>query len=124
MKTYHQRIITLGYFAEDLPKFETTEEQQAFYAALGRQVMYGMQRDEQTPATIQLVNVSIDNRGPLEIDAAFYPPMLAREEQGHYLGSVDHKVDDFLATMKARIAGHPFVIGAVSHNDGTFSFHS
>mgnify|MGYP003595394600 CR=1 FL=1 len=126
-KTFHTRIINLCYAQEDLPRFETDEETQRWYAAVGSMVLYGMY-DPQEQATLQLVNAVIGTN-PVEMDAGYFPRVPSTTETWEdgspkYRDSPSAKVENFLAAFRNLSDGRAFVMGAVLHSDGKFGFHS
>lgn len=125
---YHQRFFVLHYDEKSLPRFETDEGLQDFYAALGRMMFYGLHR-EATEDLVDIVTAGI-TQNPLEITAAYHRPLPARDkwEDGtsKYIDSNSEACDELVKklTHRAREQGRAFVMGAVKHNDGKFGFHS
>ena len=126
-KTFHTRLINLNYAQEDLPRFETDEETQRWYAAVGRMVLYGMY-DQQDRDTVQLVSATIATN-PVEMDAGYFPRVPSTTEtwedgSPRYFDSPSAKVENFLVEFRNMSDGRAFVMGAVLHSDGKFGFHS
>lgn len=125
---YHQRFFVLHYDEKSLPKFETGAEVQDFYAALGRMMFYGLQR-EATEDRVDIVTAGI-TQNPVEITAAYHRPLPARDTWGDgtpkYIDSTSWACDELVKklTHAAREQGRAFVMAAVKHNDGEFGFHS
>jgi hypothetical protein len=129
MRNYHTRVLVLNYSDEDLPQFETQEEIDAWYQAVGRMVLYGMRKDA-AEDTIQLVTAGL-SKSPTELCAAYHPTLPARAEKyedgfGRYIGSTSEVVDNFTEQLHERSQeqGRAFVMAAVLHSDGTWGFHS
>ena len=126
MKTLHTRVVVLNYFEDEVPLHSTIEEQQEWYAALGRMVAYGLynDRNKAEDATTQYVRLGFRKK-PVEIDACYHMPVpQPRHEDGspRYGGTVSnylHGLQDTLTTQKSG-----FVMGAVLHSDGKWGFHS
>lgn len=129
MKTFHKRVFVLTYFDEDLPKFETQEEVDDWYRALGRMVAYDLNRDD-TEDTIELVTAGLTTN-PLEVCAGYHarlPVTDVYDDQGNpcfYQGD-GAKLDNVLdgLAFKARGKHRAFTMAAVKHSDGKFGFHS
>ena len=126
-KTYHTRLINLCYAQEDLPRFETDEETQRWYAAVGRMVLYGMYEPQERD-TLQLVSATIATN-PVEMDAGYFPRVPTTTEtwgdgSPKYLNSPSAKVENFITEFRNLSSGRAFVMGAVLHSDGKFGFHS
>lgn len=122
---FHTRLINLTYCDQDLPKFETQEQVDAWYKALGRMVAYGMNA-EHTDDTVQLVVGGI-NKNPQEIVLSYHHPLTPlRDEEGclRYTDSADQIVNDAIKALVKKTEYRPFVIGAVLHSDGKWGFHS
>ena len=115
MKTYVERIVKIGYAVEDT-KFETDEELNAFYTALGRMVAYAMASDQ--PRDIELVTMNIDKRH--EITGAYFKQWKRGEtyDENRPMYKLDEALDEFRK-------GQPFVMGAVPRDEGVrYGFHS
>ena len=123
MKNLHKRILILTYFEDEVPLHNTDKEQQEWYAALGRMVAYGL-RNEANKAehdTMQYVSLGF-RKNPLEIDAC-YNSEVVRQAEGKFPHDLPKQCLNTLhdnLTMK----GESFVMGAVLHSDGVWSFHS
>lgn len=128
MKRLHTRVVVISYFEDEVPLHTTLEEQQEWYAALGRMVAYGLHddRNKAEDSSTQLVRLGLRNK-PMEIDACYHipvPVMQPRYADGvpKYIGIADHhlhELQDSLTTTK-----NCFVMGAVRHPDGKWGFHS
>jgi len=79
MSQYHTRIINLSYRDEDLPTFSTQEEIDAWHAAVGRMVLYGM-RKEAPEDTIQMVSMGLTSK-PAELCASYHTTLPACAEK-------------------------------------------
>ena len=113
MKNLHKRILILTYFEDEVPLHNTDKEQQEWYAALGRMVAYDL-RNERNKAehdTMQYVSLGFRNN-PLEIDACYQKPV-----SYHNMASLNSLGEELSR-------GDRFVMGAVLHSDGVWSFHS
>ena len=126
-KTFHSRIFVLHYAQEDLPHFETGESLQAWHAAVGRMVLYGMYEPQERD-TLQLVSATIGTN-PVEMDAGYFPRVTTTTEtwgdgSPKYLNSPSAKVGNFIVEFRNMSSGRAFVMGAVLHSDGEFGFHS
>jgi len=126
---YHRRIFSLTYSSDQLPKFETDAEMQDYYAAVGRMVVYGLQRDAAAEASVQLVQAGITQK-PLEVCCAYHQPLPEQAEKyedgtPRYFESMAQSVDDFIKIMREKSPYRPFVMSAVKHSDNKkFGFHS
>lgn len=129
MNLFHRRLVSLSYFTEDLPKFQTENEIQAWYAAVGRMVLFGLAQDAPDD-TVQLVQMGI-TQNPLELDAVYCRTLPAYQERyanGEYRSLDSHgsriaELERYLHEESQKL-GRPFVMGAVKHADGVFGFHS
>jgi hypothetical protein len=129
MSPYHTRIINLSYRDEDLPTFSTQEEIDAWHAAVGRMVLYGM-RKEAMEDTIQMVNMGLTTK-PAELCASYHatlPACAEKYEDGHarYIGSTAELVTNATSELhnRSQAVGRSFVMAAVLHSDGKWGFHS
>ena len=127
---YHRRIFSLTYDSAQLPMFETDAEMQDYCAAVGRMVVYGLQRDAAAEASVQLVTAGITQK-PLELCCAYSQPLLEKADTyrsgtPRYIDSTAQEVDIFMGTLRGRAdaLGRAFVMAAVKHSDGKFGFHS
>lgn len=126
MKNLHTRIIVLNYFEDDVPLHTSLEEQQEWYAALGRMVAYGLYNDRSKAedSTTQYVSLGF-RKNPVEIDACYHKQVLQpRYEDGDpkYVGTAHQALrglQDTLTTPETC-----FVMGAVLHSGGKCGFHS
>lgn len=123
MKNLHTRILILNYFEDEVPIHDTKEEQDKWYAALGRMVAYGL-RNERNRAehdTMQFVSMTFD-LNPTEIDAC-YSSEVARWADGEFTrGPAEECLDNLYENLTKK--GQQFVMGAVLHSDGEWGFHS
>lgn len=113
MKNIHTRILVLNYFEDDVPVHDTKEEQDKWYAALGRMVAYGLrnERNKAEQDTMQYVSLGF-RKNPLEIDAC-------------YESSVSYQNMPSLNSLREELSrSNRFVMGAVLHSDGEWGFHS
>ena len=128
-KHYHQRVVVLHYSDSDLPRPATPQELERWHAAVGRTVLYGLQRDA-TEDVVDLVSVCT---GPLPdgLLAQYHGavPGMPRDALGNlqYRGSHEEQID----ALHAALAANPlvngrraFVIGGILNDDGTWGFHS
>lgn len=122
---FHQRVIVLSYFTDTAPKFHSDEEADAYHAAIGRTVLYGLQR-EATEDTVQLVSIGL-LRHQEEFDAAYYRAVASNppDETGYrpYEGAPLQQLNAYIFSCQNHSPENPFVIGAVKQN-GKWGFHS
>jgi hypothetical protein len=120
MSKLHTRVIVLTYFEDDLKTHVPCEDPDKFFEALGRAVFYGHVRDCDED-TIQYTSIHFSKN---EWVGAYHPtlPAYERREDGSLktLGSNQSLLDHLHSLRK----GRPFVLGAIKHEDGTYSFHS
>lgn len=127
MSNFHRRIIDLSWFDDKLPTFETDEQAQAWYAALGRLVAYGLHSREGRDSVDVVVLGILDGQ---EMVAAYSPTLPLRGEpdaSGYapYVGSLDQQLDDTSNAIQGLIPGRRFVLGAVFHEyNQKWGFHS
>lgn len=126
-RLYHRRVIDLHYCDEDLPTFTSDAEMNAWYQALGRMVAFGMHNDKSTD-TVELITGGLTTR-PYEICLTYHPRLPAYDtwpETGEkkYLGSPDDQLHCLVKSLRDRMTGSGFTMGAVLHNDGHWGFHS
>lgn len=124
----HNRIVELRLDMRAL-RFETTEQQQAFYAALGRSLCWGLSPDvEQVDSLIVMVDKDAEITTCYSTPAA--QPDLSVTPMADYYGSPFRQVLRNLDTMRELnqdlLGSKPrIVIGAVPRNDrAEYSFHS
>ena len=113
-----ERIIKMYYQPEEL-RFETDDEANAFYYALGRMAAYGLNGDKDGLA---IVNMVIDKRK--EITCAYYPPR-KRADYGTYSeNKIFYDLDAAFTPFTNNELGHVFVMGAVPRAEtDTIKFH-
>lgn len=109
MKPLHRRVIDLTYWEDKLPTFSSNEEMHEYHRALGRMVMYGLQREAEH-STLQLVRLYLE---PDEITGAYQHPLPDE-------GTTESRTTQALEALRTDRA---FVMGAVKHGD-KFGFHS
>jgi hypothetical protein len=118
MSQYVERVVNISYNAEKI-RFETDEQMNTFYLALGYMVAYAMAGDR--PRNLELVNLSIDRN--LEITCAYFPPWQRGETYTE--NKIQYDLDNALTPLRDGRDGRPFVMGAVPRDGGkTYSFHS
>lgn len=123
--TIHRRIISLCYDDNKPLTFITNEEQQAYFAAIGRMMVYGLAREG--PASIDLVcgglqaldEITCSYSAKLDEDIV-YP-----DGYKSYNGSNGQLTDSFLQAMQEKgLDKHrAFTVGAVK-SGGKWGFHS
>lgn len=127
MSNYHTRIVVLSYAEDSVPEFADEASRNAWYAALGRQVAYGL-FSTQNPAkdhSTQLVNMTLNTYCELQICAHYYTPVLQiRYDDGcaKFTGTPDEALSNL--TDKLMSTQYPLTIGAVLHQSGEWGFHS
>ena len=126
MKNLHTRVVVLNYFEDDVPLHSTIEEQQEWYAALGRMVAYGLysDRSKAEDSTTQYVSLGF-RKNPVEIDACYHKQVLQPRYEGggpKYVGTATQDLHGLQDKLTAYKGG--FVMGAVLHSDGKWGFHS
>lgn len=124
MKNLHTRVIVLSYFEDEVPLHATHQEQEAYYAALGRMVAYGLyhDRNKAEDSTTQYVEMGF-RKNPVEIDAAYHKPV----PQQRYVDWTPKHIgtpDEAITNLNFMLACNPFVMGAPLHSDGKWGFHS
>lgn len=125
MKNLHTRVIVLSYFEDEVPLHATHQEQEAYYAALGRMVAYGLHQDRNKAedSTTQYVEMGF-RKNPVEIDACYHEPVpQPRYEDGtpKFVGTAGQDIKELREHLAS---SNCFVIGAVLHSDGKWGFHS
>jgi hypothetical protein len=143
--------VTVAYDETRLPEFATESETRAFHEALGRQLAYGLrycrssdyytgdlraaslhlQVERHTDATGHILPT---RTADVEIVGCYHAPIdssvVIENADGtttrRWCSGPQQPVDNALTTLTTAMAlrGRPFVIGAIGHEDGTFSYHS
>lgn len=118
-----ERIIKMYYQPDEL-RFETDDEANAFYYALGRMAAYGLNGDKKGLAIISMV---IDKRK--EITCAYYPPRSPTVAGAYSDNKMFYDLEAAFTPFTNSELGHVFVMGAVPRaasevNKFHYSFHS
>ncbi len=127
--TYHDLIFKISYSSDCIPQFETQEDQDKFFRALGRMVFYAMLGPDQDKDTVKIVNASL-GKDPLEILGVYFAPLPSAEmgEDGYpvYYRGPAAEIDNTLLGIidKSREVHRPFTMAAIKHRNGEFGFHS
>lgn len=128
MKPLHTRVITLTYFdGAAMPEFKSEADVKNYYAAIGRAVVYGLASGLDHD-TISLTNIRVDDDA-VETIAVYYEALKMNQNPeiaGHrmYQGSNDQLFSEFLRKLQDQATLHPFVMGMIRNEDGTYGFHS
>jgi len=126
VKNLHTRIIVLTYLEDEIPLHDTKEEQEKWYAALGRMVAYELY-DEQNKAehsTMQYVEVAFKKKyNTQQIRACYNGTVSMLTDEGAVHIALAEKA---LSTLYNSFTpqGQQFVMGAVLHSNGVWDFHS
>ena len=127
MKNLHRRVIEFTFFSGDLPMFETDQQAQEWYAAVGRLVTYPLySRSAVEHDTVDLVQVQVRDKN--EMVACYYKaePACNRLEDGWMdweKPQPERELADYVGSVRQRTGDHPFVMGAVM-SGGKWGFHS
>ena len=127
MKNLHRRVIEFTFFSGDLLMFETDQQAQEWYAAVGRLVAYGLHGQKDVGHyTVDLVQVQVHDKD--EMTACYYKPEQGRitDDEGftdYTKVQPEDELAKFVSGVKQRVADRPFVMGAVLM-DGMWGFHS
>lgn len=123
MKQFNRRLAAISYFPDTL-RFESDEEQRAFFEAVGRQVLGFVDREGKDAFEfLQLIvhSSTVDGVEKADEVVAIYEP------HRELSGAVETAFGDLVsAQILERPADQPrpFVVGAVKHNDGTWTYHT
>jgi len=125
MKNLHTRVIVLSYFEDEVPLHATHQEQEAYYAALGRMVAYGLyhDRNKAEDSTTQYVDMGF-RKNPVEIDACYHKPIQQLRYADGTPKFVGTAAQDIKELREHLTSSNCFVMGAVLHSDGKWGFHS
>ena len=107
-----QRIIELTLIHPENILFETEEEQNNFFSALGRQVCWNLLHQDAPDNSFTTVTID----GKLEIIACHYKTFSQQ--------SLDHAITQMRGLINIHPIENPFVIGAIRDDKGQYSFHS
>ena len=127
MKNLHRRVIEFTFFTGDLPMFETDQQAQEWYAAVGRLVTYPLySRSAVEHDTIDLVQVQVRDKN--EMVACYYKPEPASVKDADGFTDYtkvqpEYELQTFINGIRQRTGDHPFVMGAVM-SGGKWGFHS
>lgn len=108
MKQINFRTVEIDYCPDDL-RFDSEDQAREFFFAIGRQIMGYVHRGE-TPGVLEYTKVSVRHD---EILALHHEPVEPTRDELRW--PYDYR---------QRHPGRPFVVGAVRHEDGTYTFHS
>ena len=126
MKNLHRRVIEFTFFDGDLPMFETNQQAQEWYAAVGRLVTYPLySRSAVEHDTVDLVQVQVRDKD--EMVACYYKPEQAHVKDEHGFTDYtqpqpEYELHKFVCATRER-AGVPVVMGAVKSGE-KWGFHS
>ena len=126
MKNLHRRVIEFTFFTGDLPMFETDQQAQEWYAAVGRLVTYPLySRSAVEHDTVDLVQVQVRDKD--EMTACYYAPEPAHVKDEHGFTDYtqpqpEYELHKFVCATRER-ASLRFVMGAVM-SGGKWGFHS
>jgi len=127
MKNLHRRVIEFTFFDGDMPMFETNQQAQEWYAAVGRLVTYALHDQKEIGHyTMDLVQIQVRDKD--EMVACYYKPEQGRitDEEGftdYTKVQPEDELAKFVSGVKQRVADRPFVMGAVM-SGGKWGFHS
>ena len=127
MSSLHRRVIEFTFFDGDLPMFETDQQAQEWYAAVGRLVTYPLHsRSAVEHDTVDLVQVQVRDKN--EMTACYYNPEPASVTKDN--GCMDYskvqpelELQTFIDRIRRRVGDRQFVMGAVM-SGGKWGFHS
>ena len=126
MKNLHRRVIEFTFFDGDLPMFETNQQAQEWYAAVGRLATYPLHsRSAVEHDTVDLVQVQVRDKD--EMTACYYKPEQGRitDEEGftdYTKVQPEDELAKFVDGIRARVGDRPFVMDAVM-SGGKWGFH-
>lgn len=129
MKNLHTRIIVLNYFEDEVPIHDTKEEQEKWYAALGKMAAYGLYHSLNSAEDDTLQRVSLGFRkNPVEILACYHAPV---QQERYETGGVKYMSQHSLGLSamahlynKISSPNNTICMGATLHQDGKWGFHS
>lgn len=127
-RTFHTRALVVNAQSQGL-MFDTAEQQDAFYKALGRMVAYALVTHDAD--TVGLASLSIDSHHeitgvyyPREVRVPFEAPMEVRQTSKFEI--VEEQITNLQRVVRAvQGSGRGFVMGGVPRNEATeYTFHS
>lgn len=126
MKNLHRRVIEFTFFSGDLLMFETDQQAQEWYAAVGRLATYALHDQKEIGHyTMDLVQIQVRDKD--EMVACYYKPEQGRitDEEGftdYTKVQPEDELAKFVDGIRARVGDRPFVMDAVM-SGGKWGFH-
>lgn len=120
MKQFNRRLAAISYFPDTL-RFESDEEQRAFFEAVGRQVLGFVDRNGKDAFEFVQLIIHSDNQGTAGEVLAVHEP------HRELSGDVEMAFSDLVAAQileRPVDQPRPFVVGAVRHEIGDWTYHT